>query len=764
MNGIIGKTPRFLIFLLIAFLLSGGISILNSINAQNQKQKEIQNTDNFKRPTPQKPIKPTIPSVNRFQEDKVFLEQADSLFKPLENSYFTEDLEEKQIVKGNVVFRQGGMWMYCDSAYYFPDRNSLDAFGNVEMKQGDTLFVYADKLYYNGAEKMAILVGGPSRKDVTLKDPSATLTTDSLNYDLNQDIGWYDSWGILEDNINTLTSKYGEYSPSTKIAVFKTDVELKNSKDGFDMYTQELIYNTGTNIATINTETKIVGENDTILTSSGNYNTSTDNAVLTSRSTIIHKDSSQNVVTLEGDSIIYDKLSHISRAYKFNDISKHPMPMVLTDTARKTTLIGGFGQYNDSLKEAFSTDYPLLIEYSRPDTLFLRADTISTSIRVENVWPDSLQKSLPLSVRKRLQSYNSLQEIADDFYINVLTIPRNLSKPGSATKLIGFSEQFFLDLNDLKDRRKKAQSNNSQNEDIEIISKDSLIETNSNPELENVDEHGLVNNTETEVEHEIDELSNSTDSIVSGSVDLSEQTDSLKLLNSADSIRPLKKRIDSLERDSAYMVPKEFNVAKAIGRARLFNQDIQGVADTMIYQEYDTMIYLIRKPIVWSGERQVYGTKINIHFNDSNVDRADLPESGFLAEYIDEDFYNQLSGKKMVAYFQDNELTHLFVNGNVETIFLPMENDSTYNRLVTAESSYLTIDMTSRQMDRLKMWPEVSGAVIPLFMVKKAQQYLPGFKWYEALRPKREWYGSGWKWIDDLGEVPEELENYFKQE
>ena len=50
------------------------------------------------------------------------------------------DFEEKQIVKGNVVFRQGGMWMYCDSAYYFRSAILFDAFGHVEMKQGDTLF------------------------------------------------------------------------------------------------------------------------------------------------------------------------------------------------------------------------------------------------------------------------------------------------------------------------------------------------------------------------------------------------------------------------------------------------------------------------------------------------------------------------------------------------------------------------------------------------------------------------------------------------
>ena len=126
---------------------------MSSLKAQDKKGKEKE--ESFTRPKPTQPIKPMIPSANRYQDDKVFLENADSLFRP------ALDTAEVQIVKGSVVFRQGGMWMYCDSAYYYPNRNSMDAFGNVEMRQGDTLFVYADKLFYNGGERHAILTHGP---------------------------------------------------------------------------------------------------------------------------------------------------------------------------------------------------------------------------------------------------------------------------------------------------------------------------------------------------------------------------------------------------------------------------------------------------------------------------------------------------------------------------------------------------------------------------------------------------------------------------
>ena len=231
----------------------------------------------------------------------------------------------------------------------------------------------------------------------------------------------------------------------------------------------------------------------------------------------------------------------------------------------------------------------------------------------------------------------------------------------------------------------------------------------------------------------------------------------------SDSVGLPRRRLDRLGRDSAYMVSKDFHVAMALKRARVFNKDIQGIADTLIFRQVDSMLYMIRKPVVWSGERQVYGNLIEVHFNDSTVDRAHLPQSGVLAEHVAEDFYNQLSGSELTAYFINQQLKHLSVDGNVQTIFLPQEKDSTYNKLVSAESSYLTVDMDGKDMKHLKMWPEVTGSVIPLFEVKKTQQFLDGFRWLEALRPKRSWYGNTVRWLDDLGDVPDDLERYFNE-
>ena len=83
----------------------------------------------------------------------------------------------------------------------------------------------------------------------------------------------------------------------------------------------------------------------------------------------------------------------------------------------------------------------------------------------------------------------------------------------------------------------------------------------------------------------------------------------------------------------------------------------------------------------------------------------------------------------------------------------PMEEDSTYNKLVNAESSYMTVLLKPKQeVEKITMWPEVTGNVTPLYLTKKSQYYLDGFAWYDVLRPKSP---------DDIFVIPKEMEELF---
>ena len=83
-----------------------------------------------------------------------------------------------QVLIGSVKLRHDSMYMYCDSALIYENINSVEAFGNVRMEQGDTLFIYGDYLYYDGMSQLAML-----RENVRMINRQTELTTDSLDYD-----------------------------------------------------------------------------------------------------------------------------------------------------------------------------------------------------------------------------------------------------------------------------------------------------------------------------------------------------------------------------------------------------------------------------------------------------------------------------------------------------------------------------------------------------------------------------------------------------
>ncbi|MDE6371252.1 MAG: LPS export ABC transporter periplasmic protein LptC [Duncaniella sp.] len=312
-------------------------------------------------------IRPTIPQADRHEPGKVFIEYADVLDKPRG--------EEAQILIGNVQFRKGDMFMYCDSARFYEETSSLEAYRNVRMEQGDTLFVYGDELYYDGEEELAELRAYPG-KDVRLINRDVTLTTPVFFYDIPGDVGYYMTGGKLDDKTNTLTSQQGFYYPATKDAFFYMDVELNGPRqnDTLRMYTDSLTYNTNTAIAQLMCATRIVSKDGEIHSTSGFYDTRTGIADLYERSTVYTKRGN----TLTGDTLFYDRDGGFGEAFG---------NMIFTDSVNQSSLSGDYGYYDEVRDSAFVTGNALAMEYSRGDTLYLHGDTITAYAEL----PDSMK-------------------------------------------------------------------------------------------------------------------------------------------------------------------------------------------------------------------------------------------------------------------------------------------------------------------------------------------------------------------------------------
>ncbi len=282
---------------------------------------------------------------------KITLEHADTLsFRKAVNA-------DVHVAHGNVVFKHNNAFLYCDSAYLYNQSNMLEAFDNVRMEQGDSISIYGDYLIYEGNRNLAKM-----RNNVRMENGEATLFTDSLNYDRNANIGYYFDGGILIDSLNELSSMYGQYSPDTKIAYFRKNVELVNPQ--FVLTSDTLKYSTDTKIATILGPSVIDSDSGIIHSSLGWYNTATEESMLYKRSQVFNKEQTQSITA---DSLFYNRKEGVSEAFG---------NMLMNDTVQKVILTGNYGYFNETTNFAFATDSAQMIDYSQIDTLYLHADTL----------------------------------------------------------------------------------------------------------------------------------------------------------------------------------------------------------------------------------------------------------------------------------------------------------------------------------------------------------------------------------------------------
>lgn len=342
------------------------------------------------------PLPSTDPTVNyvrrtNISKNQIYLVHAEAL------SFDQMIGPDYRVLTGNVQFSHEGALMFCDSAHLYQASNSLYAFGNVHMEQGDTLFLYGAWMFYDGFSKLAKV-----REKVRLENNGATLFTDSLNYDRVTDIGYFFEGGLLVDSTNELSSQYGQYSPDTKHAEFKNDVKLTNPN--FVLTTKQLNYNTETKIADIVSPTEIVSDSGYIYSTAGWYNTITDESRLLNRSYAI-----SDRKRLTADTLFYNSSKRIGEGYG---------GVILEDSTGQITLKGEYG-YSDEVKDsALLSKNALFIDHSSEDTLYLHADTlISYKITIlgtpKNIVDSLKRDSAKLKKKIKLLKTESLRNPTD---------------------------------------------------------------------------------------------------------------------------------------------------------------------------------------------------------------------------------------------------------------------------------------------------------------------------------------------------------------
>lgn len=318
-------------------------------------------------------------------------------------------ISDAQRLLGNVVFEHQGVTIYCDSAYHFQDRKYLEAYDNVRMVQGDSLYLTCDTMYYDGTLEFA---KARSKGDVFLWNKGNTLTSKYLDYNISQNLVYYFNGGIVQlvETNDTILSRRGVLNTLTHKVFFKKDVKVLNRD--YKILSDTMEYLLDEKISLLLGPSDIYYDTTHIYTEKGTYNMKANIGVLEKNNKVY-----SGKKYLEGDSLIY------YRDQKYGELYHNGF---VVDSSSRSELNAHQIYFWEKEEKIHITDTAWVYQLSenQKDSLYFTADDIylfKDSIPVIDTLNhiDSMRSISVFNAFKHVKIYsNKVSGMADSLYFS----------------------------------------------------------------------------------------------------------------------------------------------------------------------------------------------------------------------------------------------------------------------------------------------------------------------------------------------------------
>lgn len=655
------------------------------------------------------------------------------------------------------VYEHNQNTLSADSGYIYEDENGkqfFEAFGNVIITQPSGTVIYSDKLHYDATYEFATLTN-----NVRMVDDGGVLTTHHLTYDMRRGQGTYTKGGRIVNQGDTITSQNAYYFENTKDTYFRNKVVVRTPD--MQIYTDTMRYNSGER------ETYFYGPTDlkandggNLYTEKGRYNTASGLAHFSLNN--LYTEESR---FLKSDSLFYDRANGFGEAYR---------NVVFVDTADNFFAYGGYGKYNQEDESITMTDKPLVItvvkDSVKNDSTALKTDTVSVgSVSQTIALPEDslatveIAEENPLNAAKDsvkidstvLETDTHFHQETDSIYLTADTLfskmiflkdyePLELNLDRDGGELIVEEEDFGDDTMfsegddlDIGETISGEVSLDAENTDLE---KDLQIEGGKPEKLDKTEKDKIIipktlqdtsKKTFTNIEKTVKE-----DESLRKDAEMPSTAKTDSLMNSViTSLQTPKAPKDSLETPSD---TTKTRILKAYQNVRLFKSDLQAVADSAYYGEADSMFRFFGDPMIWAEGSQISADTIYMQVKNEQLDNALLLENAFMVNAVlDTVKFNQLKGKKITAFFTNNDIELIYVDGNAENlIFSTNEKAKIVTEMFHDRSGRIKIVMKNNEILRYTSVRKIDQKVYPLKLVNQDNEILPGFVWKPQDRPK----------------------------
>lgn len=713
-------------------------------------------------------------------------EQKDSLVRLLGCDELQQVEEYGQSYRkalGHARFEHNSTLLICDTALWNVNQNVINAFGNVQIIQNNTV-LSSESLDYLIDQNLAQFRGAL----VQLRDKDGnTLRTTDLDYNTKDSVAVFRNGGALRDKDGQIIeSDDGHYYSKLKTFSFTNNVNMYT--DSIFVKTDDLDYNTGTNVATFGTGTNAWRDNNMLSSQAGFYERTLEKFTFFRNVHILTENQEA-----WADTLVYYRVPN--NVEMFGHVE-------LLDTTRNVAAVAGYVQYIDSLSFIKLTREPAVIAISeqgeKRDTAYIGADTLilrsipkcdvdsseisnsASRLKEINVDPvteyrrkayEAAKAAAEEARKKREEEDPNAAGASDRGASAVKPGGKPTGKPagkaggkptgkpaGKATgtaigKTAGTTAGTTAGKTGDNSGGKAISKSGKLSGDAMIgdpVTKgrqglpapwDDVIEY-APPRFQLPD---TLKTSPDTVRVPSDSLAAKTLSAVTEAVSVTEPAE-VTNPQSPDSLTVPTDSLtvpgDSLHvpTDSLSLAPKDstkISFIYGIRNVKVFRNDMQVACDSLAYTDLDSLIRLYENPIVWNEiKRQYSADSITVIVKNRSIDRASLMSNAFIIVQEDTLSYDQIRGTEMMAYFDSTGALRRFDSmGGASGVFYIEENGSlaTVNKF---ESKMLTATLKDGNIQDLNYFDAVKTDAYPVVQMKKDEKILKGFDWQPDKRPK----------------------------
>lgn len=176
----------------------------------------------------------------------------------------------------------------------------------------------------------------------------------------------------------------------------------------------------------------------------------------------------------------------------------------------------------------------------------------------------------------------------------------------------------------------------------------------------------------------------------------------------------------------------------ALNNVRLYQENLQGVADGAIYNSNEGIIHLHNKPIIWCDSYQITGEEVSLVIEEEEQIKMVVNKNLFMASANPVGNYNQVKGHQMVASFKNGVMQKMSITGNGESLYFALGDKNELVGMNHIKCNDMEMIMSGNELERMEFKPKPIGVFYPAAKLESEQMELSDFIWHGDKWPTKE--------------------------